>query len=525
MAVATVPDTGWVVCMTASESELNAGAVRQRTILLLVGAFVLVTVVTTITLFNRRVVLSPLAAISDFTNKVASGDLKASLRGRFHFELAGLAVNLERMVGELKTKLGFSEGVLHGIPAPCAVINPDHKITWVNRPAYDSLEKPYSPDGHKGISVGEFFFGDATRPTLSDKALAEKKTCTTDIEYRTPQNNLRHFTITATPFFDMDGNMLGSFAFWTDLTEIRTQQKRIEEQSAVIARTAAEASAVADRMASAAQELSAQIEQSTTGAETQRERIQDTATAVEEMNATIIEVAKNSAQTATNAAAAKNKANEGAKLVDEVVAAVLSVQDESETLKANMHDLGEKAQGIGAILGVISDIADQTNLLALNAAIEAARAGDAGRGFAVVADEVRKLAEKTMAATKEVGQAIAGIQQGTRETVVKMEGAVAAVGRATGLAKRSGGTLGEIVSLVENAGDQVSSIATAAEQQSATAEEINRTVDEVNRLAAETSEAMAQSNQAVIELAELAQRLNSLIQDLEGGVAGPKALT
>ena len=64
------------------------------------------------------------------------------------------------------------------------------------------------------------------------------------------------------------------------------------------------------------------------------------------------------------------------------------------------------AEGIGRIMNVISDIADQTNLLALNAAIEAARAGDAGRGFAVVADEVRKLAEKTMTATKEVGDAI-----------------------------------------------------------------------------------------------------------------------
>lgn len=80
-----------------------------------------------------------------------------------------------------------------------------------------------------------------------------------------------------------------------------------------------------------------------------------------------------------------------------------------------MVGLGGQAENIGKVLGVINDIADQTNLLALNAAIEAARAGDAGRGFAVVADEVRKLAEKTMLATKEVGNAILAIQNSAQK--------------------------------------------------------------------------------------------------------------
>jgi len=179
-----------------------------------------------------------------------------------------------------------------------------------------------------------------------------------------------------------------------------------------------------------------------------------------------------------------------------------------------MRSLGEQAQGIGAIMGVISDIADQTNLLALNAAIEAARAGEAGRGFAVVADEVRKLAEKTAHATTEVRTAIGGIQSGTNTAAAQMDAAVERVTQATGLAQRSGEALAEIVKMVESAGDQVRSIATAAEQQSATSEEINRAVSSISVIATETDDAMAQSTEAVEALVAQTQKLEQLIAAL-----------
>ncbi|AGW13094.1 putative methyl-accepting chemotaxis sensory transducer [Megalodesulfovibrio gigas DSM 1382 = ATCC 19364] len=282
-----------------------------------------------------------------------------------------------------------------------------------------------------------------------------------------------------------------------------------------ILRAAQQLESVVEIVTSASEQLSAQIEQSTSGAEQQAHRIGETATSMEEMNATVLEVAKNAASAAGTADQAKSKAAEGAQVVSKVVQGIERVQHQSQAMKTDMGSLGRQAEGIGQVMNVISDIADQTNLLALNAAIEAARAGEAGRGFAVVADEVRKLAEKTMTATKEVGEAIRGIQDGTRQNIENVEKIGRNIEEVTGLAKNSGSSLQEIVALAERTTDQIRSMATASEEQSSASEEINRSIEDVNRVSIETSEAMRQSAQAVNELANQAQVLKRLIHEMK----------
>ncbi|GAB6126665.1 hypothetical protein JCM14124_23710 [Humidesulfovibrio idahonensis] len=213
----------------------------------------------------------------------------------------------------------------------------------------------------------------------------------------------------------------------------------------------------------------------------------------------------------------KNSIHKAESVLAEVVTGIGAMRDVSATLRDDMRTLGTQAEGIGQIMNVISDIADQTNLLALNAAIEAARAGDAGRGFAVVADEVRKLAEKTMAATREVGEAIGGIQGGTRKSLDGVERAVDTVEQATEKARRSGEALREIVELVEASSDQVRAIATASEEQSAASEEINRSIEDINRLSAENAGAMRQASEAVTELAAQTRTLRELIETMKRG--------
>ncbi len=271
---------------------------------------------------------------------------------------------------------------------------------------------------------------------------------------------------------------------------------------------------VIESIIAASTQLESQVEQVRNGADHQRDRLREVVEAIAQMTSTVLDVAKNASRAAQSADDTKTKASSGAAVVAESMRSIDRVNAVSADLKAAMSALGEQTQAIGRVMSVISDIADQTNLLALNAAIEAARAGEAGRGFAVVADEVRKLAEKTMTATKEVGQAVVSIQQSVTGNIQSVDKAAQAVSEATELAGKSGGVLREILALAEASAREVAGIAAAAEEQSAAAEEINRAMNEVSEVVETTSNGMHESAQAVHALADLSGDMDEIIVKL-----------
>ncbi len=270
-------------------------------------------------------------------------------------------------------------------------------------------------------------------------------------------------------------------------------------------------------ISSAAVELEAQIGHSADNAVNAARSLQEVASAMTEMTASIQEVARNAARASEMSAKTRENADDGKEKVRLSLESAQALRSLSLTLKNNMGDLQEKTDAISQIMGVISDIADQTNLLALNAAIEAARAGEAGRGFAVVADEVRKLAEKTMVSTADVGKATTAIAKSMHESMDAVDSAVAQVEKSTELAAQAEEALEKIVTEAEFSANEIRSIATACEEQSATSEAIDQSIQNVNAMATGSTDAMGQCSQAVSELAKQSQELDSLVRTMKAG--------
>jgi len=234
------------------------------------------------------------------------------------------------------------------------------------------------------------------------------------------------------------------------------------------------------------------------------------ASAMTEMSATIHEVAQTIVNTAQMTEQANEETDEGKQMVLNATYAIHQLTDQIKNTASVIQQLQQDSDDINTVLEVIRGVAEQTNLLALNAAIEAARAGEQGRGFAVVADEVRTLAGKTQESTEEINQVIDKLQNGVRSAVAVMEQSQADALQVVAEAEKAAESLQDISTAVSRISEMNNQIATAAEQQSATAEEINQNVLNVKQEAEQTSSRARKATTANQELAELATELQTL---------------
>ncbi len=231
-----------------------------------------------------------------------------------------------------------------------------------------------------------------------------------------------------------------------------------------------------------------------------------------EMTATVSEVAQSTTAAADSAHSADASAANGDSIVQESIASMVALSAQIQGTAQVITHLANESQNIGRVLDVIKGIAEQTNLLALNAAIEAARAGEQGRGFAVVADEVRTLASRTHSSTQEIESMIATLQTGVQEAVTAMEQGITQVEQANSKANMAGEALKEIVVSVDSIAQLNTHIATAAEEQSSVAEDINRSIMAI-------SDITQQSVQAANELTESVGNLSHLAENMRAEVA------
>ena len=158
-----------------------------------------------------------------------------------------------------------------------------------------------------------------------------------------------------------------------------------------------------------------------------------------------------------------------------------------------MEGIRSSSARIGEIIGTIDGIAFQTNILALNAAVEAARAGEQGRGFAVVASEVRTLAQRSAEAAKEIK--------------VLIGGSVDQVEAGTGVVRKAGSTMEEIVTSSRRVDQLLGEVAAGAREQNLGIGQVGQAVQELDRMTQQNAALVEQTAAAATAMKDQALRL------------------
>ncbi len=266
-----------------------------------------------------------------------------------------------------------------------------------------------------------------------------------------------------------------------------------------------------DMVANESEELSVAINEISHSIDILESSSNSTATAIEEMSANTVMVSENTQTLLKSSEETLMFAKSGGNAVKSTIAGINKIKKVVEDGTRDVKSLGNRTSEIGEIVNVINDIAAQTNLLALNAAIEAARAGEAGKGFEVVAEEVRKLAEKTTISTKEIAKMVKEIQIETNCVIVRMGEVNCEVENGVKMANDTEMTLEKIVLQTEKLKDMVNMIANSTKEQSIASEEIVIQTENVASSIEENGRAVEQSSRVIREVAEIAERLNQIV--------------
>lgn len=243
----------------------------------------------------------------------------------------------------------------------------------------------------------------------------------------------------------------------------------------------------------------------------QRDQTIQVVAAINEMGATISEIASNAANAAHISSTAEQNTEQGREVVNQAKTSISLLASDIQNTGVVVQELATTTQSIGSILEVIRGISEQTNLLALNAAIEAARAGEQGRGFAVVADEVRNLASRTADSTEEIQKMINKLQNDAQNAVAAMQAGQDITGEGVISSDKAVEMLVTISESISEISDRNTQVATATEEQSTVVHTINENIAEINNINEITTSTAQELADASNDLQQLSSRLDTIV--------------
>jgi len=313
------------------------------------------------------------------------------------------------------------------------------------------------------------------------------------IQYIDSESDLTHkIPASSTYEFDKMANLLNCM-----LETFRRSMKKVSSSTAMLS--------------SASLQMSTVTKETSEGISQQFHEIDQVATAINEMTATVQEVAHNASEAASAAQTADAYANDGRRIVESTINSIDTLSQQNKRIADVIVSLSTQSESIGAVMDVIKGIAEQTNLLALNAAIEAARAGEQGRGFAVVADEVRSLASRTQESAGEIESMISNLQTEMKQAVEEMDNSKVITQSSVDSAASAGEALTTITGAIQKINEMNTTIAGAAEEQSAVTDDINRNIEKIRDISERTTDGADQTTASSEQLNQLASELQQLV--------------